>query len=379
MRRAPLFLALSLAALVAACSGGDDAAGPGGPGGPGGGMPPMAVEAVTVKSEPLQAGLTAVGTLRADEAVVMRPEVSGRIVTLHFQDGQRVKAGEPLVSLDASVARADLLEAQANLENARRANERATDLGGRQLLSRSDVDSARAQLGVSEARVASARAQLGKTSITAPFAGVLGLREVSVGEVVSPGQALVNLVRLDPMEVDFSVPESALGRVAPGQPLSLGVDAFPGEAFTGTVTAIDPVIDPNSRSARVRAHVPNPDYRLRPGLFARLQLGSAEAGEALFIPESALLQEGDTRYVYVVREGKAARANIRTGARVPGRIAVVEGLQEGDVVITAGQAKPMMHEGAAVQVVGAQAAPGAADGAPEADADAPAGDAGQAG
>lgn len=378
MRRAPLFLALSLAAVLAACSGGDEAGGaPGGPGGPGGGMPPMAVEAVTVKSEPLQAGLTAVGTLRADEAVVMRPEISGRIVTLHFQDGQRVQAGEPLVSLDASVPQADLLEAQANLENARRANERAADLGGRQLLSRSDVDTARAQLGVSEARVASARAQLGKTRITAPFAGVLGLREVSVGEVVSPGQALVNLVRLDPMEVDFSVPESALGLVAPGQPLSLDVDAFPGERFTGTVSAVDPVIDPNSRSARVRAHVPNPDYRLRPGLFARLQLGSASAGNAILIPESALLQEGDTRYVYVVREGKAVRANIRTGTRVPGRIVVTEGLVEGDVVITAGQAKPMMFEGAAVQVVGGDAAPPAAA---EGGGDEPAaGDAGQAG
>ena len=252
MRRAPLFLALSLAAVLAACSGGDEAGGaPGGPGGPGGGMPPMAVEAVTVKSEPLQAGLTAVGTLRADEAVVMRPEISGRIVTLHFQDGQRVQAGEPLVSLDASVPQADLLEAQANLENARRANERATDLGSRQLLSRSDVDSARAQLGVSEARVASARAQLEKTTIIAPFSGVLGLREASVGEVVSPGQALVNLVRLDPMEVDFSLPESELPRVAPAPPVRRArrrpAPPPPGRPTAGAARGGPPARRPGSR------------------------------------------------------------------------------------------------------------------------------------
>lgn len=368
MRRLPLVLMpLSLAALLAACAGGGEGAAAGGA--PGGAMPPMAVEAVIVKPEPLTIGLTAVGSLRADEAVVVRPEVQGRIVKIHFQDGQRVAAGDPLFSLDDAVLRADLLEAQANLENARRASTRADDLGRRQLLPGADVDAARAQLGVSEARVASARAQLEKTTLVAPFPGVIGLREASVGEVVTPGQALVNLVRLDPMEVDFGVPESALAQVAPGQPLTLSVDAFPGDRFTGTVSAIDPVIDPASRSARVRAHVPNADYRLRPGLFARLQLGSA-TGEAaaIFIPEQALMQEGGQRFVYVVREGKAARAPITTGVRLPGRIAVTAGLAEGDVVITAGQAKPMMFEGAPVQVVGDAPDAGEATGAQGGDA-----------
>lgn len=368
MRRPPILPALSLALLLAACSGEETA---GGPGGPGGEMPPMAVEAVTVKSAPLQAGVTTVGSLRADEAVVVRPEVSGRIVRIHFEDGQRVKAGEPIISLDDSVARADLLEAEANLLNARRANERATDLGSRQLLSRSDVDSARAQLGVSEARVASARAQLDKTTIRAPFSGVLGLREVSLGEVVSPGQALVNLVSLDPMEVDFSLPESALPQVAPGQAVRVEVDAFPGETFAGEVTAIDPVIDVNSRSARVRARVANPEYRLRPGLFARVRLGTGDAGAtAILVPEQALLQEGDTRYVYVVREGKAVKAPVTTGQRLPGQVAVLDGLADGDVVITAGQAKPMFFEGAPVMVLPAEGeAPAQAGGTPAEGAD----------
>lgn len=383
MRR---FLSRSLISLafltaLAACAGGDDPAAAAPAGGPPGGMQ-LPVEAVTVKAEPLQAGLSTVGTLRADEAVVVRPEINGRLVKIHFQEGQRVQQGDPLFTLDPAVAQAALSEALANLENARRADARATDLGAKQLLSKSEVDSARAQLGVTRARVESARAQLDKTTIVAPFGGVIGLREVSVGEVVSPGQALVNLVRLDPMEVDFSLPESDLGLVAAGQPVTVTVDAFPGQTFEGKVSAIEPVIDINSRSAKLRASVVNPDYKLRPGLFARITLGVGDAGAtAILIPEQALLQQGDTRFVYVVRDGKAARADVTTGQRLPGRVAVVAGLKEGDQVITAGQGKPMMYEGAAVMVVPEDGtAPPAADAAaageaPDAQADAkPAGD-----
>lgn len=378
-------LSLALLGALAACSGEDPGAAQAG--GPPGAMA-LPVEAVTVKLEPLRAGLSTVGTLRADESVVIRPEVSGRLVQIHFKEGQRVKQGDALFTLDPAVARAALSEAQANLENARRANARATDLGSRQLLSKSEVDTAKAQLGVTQARVESARAQLDKTTIVAPFDGVIGLREVSAGEVVSPGQALVNLVRLDPMEVDFSVPESDFGLVAVDQPVVVTVDAFPGQNFEGRVSAIEPVIDINSRSAKLRAAIGNPEYKLRPGLFARITLGVGDAGAtAILIPEQALLQEGETRFVYVVRDGKAARANVTTGQRLPGRVAVVEGLKEGDQVITAGQGKPMMYEGAAVMVVpedGAQppaadavagepSAPGAE--APEAETEAqPAGD-----
>jgi membrane fusion protein (multidrug efflux system) len=342
-------IVLTAAFALAACSGGADPAANGG--GPPGGMA-MAVEAVTVRSEPLQAGINTVGTLRADESVVIRPEINGRVVKIHFEEGQRVREGEPLFSLDASVNQADLREAQANLASARRSNDRATDLGGRQLLSKAEVELTQAQLAVTQARVASAQAQLAKTTLVAPFSGVVGLRDVSVGEVVSPGQALVNLVRLDPMEVDFSLPEGQLAQVAPGQTLRLVVDAYPGEEFPGTVSAIEPVIDINSRSARVRAKVDNADNRLRPGLFARVSLDVGDvAATAILVPEQALMQEGETRFVYVVKDGKAVRAEVTTGQRLPGRVAIVEGLSEGDQVITAGQGKPMMHEGAAVNVV----------------------------
>ncbi len=333
--------------LSSACSGGDPAGG----GPPGGAPPPMAVETVVVALEPLHTGVSTVGTLRADESVVMRPEINGRLVQIHFQEGQRVHKGEPLFTLDAAVAQAAFSEAQANLASAKRVHERASDLGARQLLSQSEQDAALVGLSVAQARLASARAQLDKTVLVTPFDGVIGLREVSVGEVLSPGQALVNLVRLDPMQVDFSLPESELARVAVGQPVTVVVDALDGLSVKGEVTAIEPVIDINTRSAQLRASVANPDYTLRPGLFARVTLGVGDvAATAIVLPEQALLQQGDTRFVYLVREGKAVRADVTTGQRLPGRVAITSGLKPGDEVITAGQGKPMMFEGAAVFV-----------------------------
>lgn len=365
MRRIAL-LSISLLAVfaVAACSKGD-AGGPGGAGGPpggGAGGPPqemkLPVEAVTLQAESLARGLSTVGTLRADESVVVRPEITGRISRIHFNEGQRVAAGAPLFSLDASVLGADVDEARATLENARRANARVGQLANDQLISRADADKARADLGVSQARAAATSAQLAKTSLRAPFGGVVGLREVSVGEVVSPGQALVNLVRLDPMEVDFSVPESELSRIATGQKVSVSVDAFAGELFDGEVAAIEPVIDANSRSVKLRARINNPGYKLRPGQFARVALGTAQQqGTALLLPEQALMQEGDTRFVYTIVDGKAKRVEIKTGQRVPGKVEVVSGLKAGDQVITAGQTKPMMHDGMGVMVMPAQGEP----------------------
>jgi membrane fusion protein, multidrug efflux system len=366
-------IALVIAGLLVWRNLGADSEAGGGPAAGGGGGPPggmmLPVEAVTVKAEPLGRGVSTVGTLRADEAIVVRPEIAGRVVKIHFTEGQRVKAGAPLFSLDSSVQRAALREAQATLENARRTSTRSEELARGDLISRSELENAQAQLSVAEARVSSARAQLQKTALVAPFDGVVGLREVSVGAYVNFGQALVNLVRLDPMEVDFSLPESDLGLVKAGQPITVTVDALRGETFKGEVTAIDPMMDINSRSARLRAQIDNDDYKLRPGLFARIVLGTGSNETALLVPEQALLQQGETRFVYIIVDGKAKRAEVKTGQRVPGKLEIVSGLKPGDQVITAGQGKPMMHEGMPVVVLpsgGGQ--PGAPGGAPAAGA-----------
>ena len=348
-RSVSLLFSAALALGLAACSDEPDA-GAAGAGGPPGGMQ-LPVEAVTVTPQPLAGGLDTVGSLRADESVVVSPEVAGRITRIHFREGGSVNAGDPLFSLDGDSARAALAEAQANLANSRSAAARAEQLIDQQLIARSDYDTLRAQQAVDAARVASARTALSKMTLRAPFAGQVGLREVSVGDYVSAGQDLVTLVRIDPIEVDFSVPETELQRLRPGQRLQLQVDAFPGETFGGEVVAIDPVIDVDSRSVQVRARIANPDGQLRPGQFARLQLQARNQDTALLIPEQALMQQGEERFVYTVVDGKASRVVVQTGARVPGMVEVTSGLQAGDVVITAGHGKPMFFEGVGVMVV----------------------------
>lgn len=368
MRRTYLFSALTIAAaLTLGACGGKQEQGAGGAGGPPGGMQ-LPVETITLQPQVLAGGLQTVGSLRADESVVVRPEVGGRVTRIHFTEGGRVAAGQPLFTLDGSLAQASLNEAAANLENSRRAVARAEQLSGQKLIAQSDLDKARAQFGVDQARVASARTALSKMTLRAPFSGQVGLRNVSVGEFVNVGQDLVTLVKLDPIEVDFSVPETALTQLRNGQKINITVDAFAGDAFGGQVVAIDPVIDPNSRSAKLRAQIPNPDFRLRPGQFAKLQLdtGTGDA-KALMVPEQALMQDGDTRFVYLVVDGKAKKTTVKTGTRTPGLVQVVEGLKAGDVVITAGQAKPMMHDGMAVMSLPPQGAEqGAAGGKPQA-------------
>lgn len=335
---------------IAGC-GNDEAGGPGGPGGGPPGEMQIAVEAAALETRPLTSSIEATGTLRADESVTLRPEVAGSITRIGFEDGARVAKGQLLFALDPAIAGADLREAQAMSEVSRTALGRANKLGSRSLISQAEIDRLEADASVMNARAASARTRLAKTQIRAPFAGSIGLREVSVGEFVNVGQDLVTLVRLDPIEVDFSLPETRLAQVEVGQTIEIGFDAYRERRFAGEVVAIDPVIDPDSRSAKIRARIANPDGLLRPGLSARLRLEVGEERSALLLPEQALLQEGETRFVYTIVDGKAKKSVVETGLRLPGEVEIVSGLKAGDQVITAGQAKPMMHDGAGVNVL----------------------------
>jgi membrane fusion protein (multidrug efflux system) len=316
-------------------------------------MPPTQVETARVQPQPLSDQFETVGTLRAEESVVIRPEVDGKIQTIHFTEGQKVDAGALLFTLDPALTQAALNEANANLENSRRADARASELAGKQLISRADVDTAKAALGVDLARAASARTRLEKTQIRAPFAGVVGLREVSAGDYISTGQALVDLVRMDPLELTFRVPEVQLGKLKLGQAVVFAVDAFPSDRFQGAIVAIAPTIDLASRSAELRARVDNPDLRLRPGLSARLQLVFATKPDALLVPEQAIWPNGDQAMVYLVRDGVAKLVPVTLGARQPGMVEVTEGLKAGDEVVTSGQQK--LHDGAKVATAAAAA------------------------
>jgi membrane fusion protein, multidrug efflux system len=354
MRRLLCLTPVLALALVACGSSGQEGAG----GPPGGGMPPTAVETAKVASQSLPNQIETVGTLRADEAAVIRPEVAGKIEKIHFTEGQRVGAGSLLFSLDASLTQADLNEANANLENSRRANARAGELADKQLVARADLDKAKATLSVDQARAASARTRLEKTQIRAPFEGVVGLREVSAGDYVSAGQSLVDLVRLDPMEVDFRVPEAQLGKMAVGQAVKLSVDAFPSDTFTGEIVAIAPTVDAAGRSVSLRARVPNHDLKLRPGLFARVQIVFGTNPAALMVPEEAIWPNGEQKMVFRVDGGAVKLVPVTLGTRIPGFVEIVDGLEAGDEVVTSGQQK--LQDGAKVST-GAPAPAGAAD------------------
>ena len=326
-----------------------------GPGGPGGAPPPAAVDVAKVEQGKVADSIGAVGSLIADEAIVLRPEIPGRVLKILFEEGQKVAAGAPLVELDPSTYRAELDQARADFGLAKANHDRATTLFAQKTGTGRAVDETAAALNATKARVALAEAQLAKARIEAPFAGVVGLRRFSVGDVVSPGQDLANLVALDPIKVDFRVPETRLPAISPGQTLEVTLDALPGRTFTGTVYAIDPLVEAQGRAILLRARVPNPDGVLRPGLFARVNLIVTTRDNALLIPEQAIVPVGDRQTVFRVVDGKAVVTDIQIGVRREGKVEVVQGLNAGDEVVTAGQLK--LRDGA--PVVPAKAAPGA--------------------
>ncbi len=315
----------------------------------------VVVEATTVRRIAMSDEAAAVGTLRSNESVVLRPEVPGRIKTILFREGTAVKRGAVLVELDAAVQRAELQQARAGLALAESNFRRTEDLFGRRFVSQSARDEAASRLEVARAALELADARIRRMSLSAPFDGVLGIRRVSVGDFVKDGDPLVNLEDISVLKVDFRLPETLLPRVRVGQTLEVSSDSLPGQRFAARVDAIDPLIDAQGRAVVIRASLDNPEARLRPGMFARVRLILEERPEVAVVPEEALVPApGDVQFVYRVVDGKAQRVNIRTGLRREAQVEVVEGLAPGDVVVTAGQAK--LREGAPVRVVAAGAA-----------------------
>lgn len=338
-----------------------DAQSAGGP--PGGGMPPTMVETTRVQLRDQPNQFETIGSLRADESISVRPEIAGRIEKIHFREGQRVAEGSLLFTLDDALTRADLNEANANLQNTNRAYQRAKELAGKQLIARADLDTTQAEMAVNQARAASARTRLEKTQIRAPFGGVTGLREVSVGDYVEAGQKLVDLVRLDPIELDLRAPEVVLSSLAVGQNVDFGVASFPNQVFSATVMAIAPTVDAGGRSVSLRARLDNPDQKLRPGMSARVRIDLTNHGRALMIPEQAIWPSGEQKMVYLVVDGTAKLVPVTLGGRQPGLVEVTSGLKAGDEIVVAGQLK--LFDGAKVVAKPPAAAP-PATAAPEA-------------
>ncbi len=279
----------------------------------------------------------------------MSPEIAGRVARFGFTEAGRVEEGSVLLELDSQILSAELAKARSDVALATANHERAHTLarqGTGTLRSRDEAEaafhSARAYLTLAEARLA-------KTVITAPFAGVVGFRAVSVGAYVSPGDRIVELARIDPLKVDFRVSEVYLPHLRAGLPVRMTVDARPGETFTGEIIAVDPIVDVDGRAVRLRARVSNPDGNLSPGLFARIRIVIEERPQAVLVPEAALFRDGGDLYVYRLDGNKAVRTKVAIGRRLPGRVEIVGGLDGDAVVVTAGQRQ--LRDGAAVDIV----------------------------
>jgi membrane fusion protein (multidrug efflux system) len=333
-------------------------------GAPTGGSTAVTVEAVKVATESMPQTITAVGSLRSDESITVRPEVAGRISAILFNEGQRVGKGATLVKLDPSINAADVEQARANLKLAKSKFDRAVDLAKSNFISGQARDEAENNLRVAEAALQLAEAKLAKTEIKAPFSGIIGLRVVSVGDYVKEGADVVNLEAIDPLKVDFRVPEIYLMQVQVGQPLEVSLDALPGKTYEGKVFAINPLVDATGRSIVIRAQVRNADTALRPGMFARVRLITRDQREALVVPEQAIVPQGDEQYVFRIVDGKALRVKVAVGRRRDGKVEILGGLSGGDTVVSAGQLK--LRDGVPVAVAGNGARAVAGDSAGEA-------------
>lgn len=312
------------------------------------GPAPTSVDAARVKFAPLAKTISAVGSLRSDETVIIRPEVTGRIASIEFREGQRVTKGSVILRLDQAVQRAEMQQAEANLALAKSRIERSRDLHAKGFISGQALDDAESAFKVAKAATDLAAARLTKLDIKAPFSGIAGLRLVSIGDYVREGQDIVNLEEIDPLKVDFRVPEIFLRQVATGQTLQVNLDAIPNVAFEGKVLAINPLIDANGRAVVIRAVVRNTDARLRPGMFARIRLITNDKQEGISVPEQALIPVGDDFFVFKIADGRALRTKIDIGQRITGSVEVLRGLAKDDVVVIAGQ--PKIRDGVPVKI-----------------------------
>lgn len=288
----------------------------------------------------------ALGTVRANESVDLTAKVAGRVAAIKFREGQQVHAGDVLIELDSDEARADLAAAQAAASESRSQFKRSQELFQTRVLSEAQLDQLQATVLSNDAKVQAARSRLNDRIISAPFAGRVGLRNVSLGGLVNPGTVITTLDDTSVVKLDFSVPEVFLAQVKTGLQIQARTSAYADRLFTGRVASVDTRVDPVSRAVTVRALIDNKDGSLKPGMFMTVQLVRPE-GKALFIPEQAIVPEGEEKYVFTVKDGKASRVAVSTGRRRPGEVEILEGLKPDDVVVIEGTQK--VHDGAAVK------------------------------
>jgi len=320
--------------LTLSCGAGDDTAnarqGP----------PPVSVEVVTVEPSVLRDRVDLVGQLESDASVIVKPEIAGIIDVIEFLEGEPVKKGDLLVLLRDQEQLAALREAEAKANLAADIFQRTQKLRKQHVSADTELSQARSQYQVTNAAVEIARVELDRTRILAPFDGVVGARLVAPGERVDDDTGLVQIDAIDRLQLVFAVPEIGVSAVRVGLPVTLTVTPYPDERFTGTVFFVAPALDPRNRQLLLKAWIPNPEHKLKPGLFANLKIQIAERENAIVVPETAIMYDQEGTFVWRVVDGALAeRTAVELGLRRPGNVEVIAGLSPGDRIVSAGTHK----------------------------------------
>ena len=308
--------------------------------------PPQVVTAAPARNDEWETTLSATGSLVAVQGVTVRAEVAGRIVRISFESGKAVEAGQVLVEMDTSTEQAQLQAAQAAAALARANLERARELFAKKNMSPAERDAADAEYKERTAQVATIQSTIDKKTVRAPFSGRLGIRQVNLGEVLAVGDPITTLQTLAPIYVDFSLPQQWLGDLAPGNSVRVTTDAVAGEVYEGTISAVSPEVDPVTRNVRTRATIANRDEKLRAGMFANVEVVLPSREKVLAIPATAVLFAPYGDSVFVIEEHEAESGGkkeqivrqrfVRLGTRRGDFVAVVEGLEAGEQVVSSG-------------------------------------------
>ena len=322
------------------------------------GMPPTTVSSASVKEEDWAPRLTAVGSVSAVQGAVVSAELAGIVSEINFENGAEAKKGEVLMKLDASQEEALLRSAEAEAQLAKTDLERARDLAIKKVVSSAELDSAQSKFTRLNAVVDQMRSNIAKKSVIAPFDGQLGIRQVNVGQMINAGQQVVALTALEPVYVDFALPEQHLSKLSKNLEVAVRADAFPGRQFNGKLTAINSMVDPVTRNVALQATLDNPDHTLHPGMFAKVEVALPETQKTIVIPGSAVSYAPYGDSVFVIEKQKDPKTGkesqvlrqqfVRIGDARGDFVAVAQGLKAGQIIVSTGVFK--LRNGMAVTV-----------------------------
>ncbi len=332
--------------VLAACDQSGDMGPAGGMGGRMGGAP-VAVVAVPVEARPFTDEFTALGTARSNESIEVTSRISSVVTRIAFEEGQEVAAGELLVELDNRELSATLAKAEAELKKVSSQFDRREALAATRVISEDELEELAADVAIAEAEVRAAHARVKDSYIRAPFAGTVGLRRISLGDLVGPDTLITTLDDMATLKLEFTVPEAFIGTLSEDMPIEAASSIYPERTFAGMVRTIDPRVDPATRSVSVVAEMPNRDRLVRPGMFLTVKL-QRQRDDVLLVPEQALVPRQGRQYVFVIEDGKAVEKEVELGIRAPGLAEIRQGLISGEVVITEGTQK--VRSGAPVQI-----------------------------